>query len=63
MDRFEYMVTEVKRVDLVTHLEYALLLQFTDRLEKCGKIFIYKKSELKNMLEYENGEPRAGNVP
>ena len=32
MDIFEDMVTEVRRRDLVTSLEYALLLQLVDRL-------------------------------
>ena len=38
MDRFDEMVTEVRRVDLVNNLEYALALQFVDRMEKSGKI-------------------------
>ena len=34
MDNFEEMVTEIRRVDLAKNLEYAVCLQFMDRLEK-----------------------------
>merc|ERR1711895_327389 len=35
-DRFERMMTETKKVDLAAKLDYALTLQFMDRLEKEG---------------------------
>ena len=43
MDRFQHMVTEVRKIDLVNTLEYALSLQFVDRLEKNGMINSSKK--------------------
>ena len=62
MDRFEDMVTEVDRIELATNLKYALSLQFVDRLEKSGKINTGEKLRLKDVIEDENGEPRAGDV-
>ena len=38
LDRYEKMMTETKKVDLVRNLEYALLVQFLDRLEKNGSL-------------------------
>merc|ERR1712101_99371 len=38
MDRFERMMTETKKIDLAAKLDFALTLQFIDRLEKEGKI-------------------------
>ena len=40
MDRFEDRVTHVSRVDLIIKLEYALSLQFVDRLKKSEKNYI-----------------------
>ena len=34
MDNFEKMMTEIRKLDLVRHLEYAVTLQFLDRVEK-----------------------------
>ena len=62
MDRFEDMVMEVDRIELATNLKYALSLQFVDRLEKSGKINTGEKLRLKDVIEDENGEPRAGDV-
>ena len=62
MDRFEGIVTDLRRVDLVTNLENALLLQLVDRLEKSGKINSSEKLSLKDVIETEDGEPRAGDV-
>jgi len=56
MEIFEYMVTEVRKVDLVTNLEYALSLQFVDRLEKSGKKNSIEKLRLKDVLKTEDGE-------
>ncbi len=33
-DRFERMMTETKKVDPTANLDYALTLQFMDRLER-----------------------------
>ena len=62
MDRFKDMVTEVDKIELAANLKYALSLQFVDRLEKSGKINTGEKLRLKDAMEDENGEPRAGDV-
>ena len=62
IDIYEDMVTGVRRVDLVNNLEYALSLQFVDRLEKSGKINSNEKLRLKDVIETGDGEPRAGDV-
>ena len=42
---------ETKRVDLVNYLEYALSLQFLDRMEKNRKTNIEEKHTLKDQIE------------
>ena len=50
-DRFEDMVREERRVNLVTNLEFVFLLQFFDRLDKSGKIVTSEKRSLTDMKE------------
>ena len=49
-DRFGRMMAEVKKVDLAANLNYALTLQFMDRLEKDGKISSDERMRLKATL-------------
>ena len=62
MDRFEDIFTEVRRVYFVTNLEYALQLQFVDRLEKIRNINSNEKLRLKNLIENEDRKLRAHDV-
>ena len=38
IDRFGGMILEMKRINLAENLDYALGLQFLERLEKSGKV-------------------------
>ena len=62
IDKFEERVTETEKMDLATNIKYALSLQFVDRLEKDGKINAGEKLRLKDSIEDNNGELRAGDV-
>ena len=44
------------------NLEYAVSLQFVDRLEKDRKIKFSKKVILREVVLTFDGEPRAGNI-
>ena len=58
-DRFERMMTETKKVDLAAKLDYALTLQFMDRLEKEGKISSDERMRLKDEIETKEGRPKV----
>jgi hypothetical protein len=62
INNFEEMVTETKKLKLAENLEYALGLQFVERLEAGGKINSGEKMRLKDVLEDVDGEPKAGNT-
>ena len=63
IDRFEEIITEKDKVNLATNLDYALSIQFMERLEKSNKINIGEKLRLKDVIEDDAGEPRVGNIP
>ena len=60
LDKFEQMMAEIEKVKLAQNLNYAMGLQFLDRIEKCGKINNIEKMRLKDFLEDEDGKPREG---
>merc|ERR1712120_33444 len=60
-DRFERMMTEANKVDLAANLEYALTLQFMDRLEKEGKISSDERMRLKDEIETKEGKSKVRN--
>ena len=62
IDRFEDMVLEVKKVRLEERLEYALGLQFLERVEKSGKINQLERKLLRDILEDKDGNPREGEI-
>ena len=62
VDKFEEILTETEKVDLVNNLKYGLSLLFIENLETGGKINIGEKMRLKDILEDINGEPKAGDT-
>ena len=59
LDKFEKMMVESKKIDLAQNLEYAILLQFIDILEKSGKISSEERYRLKDgNPKVEDGEER-----
>merc|ERR1712177_2478 len=61
MDRFERMMTETKKIDLAAKLDFALTLQFIDRLEKEGKISSDERMRLKDEIETKEGKSGVTN--
>ena len=57
-DRFGKMMAEVKKLDLAAVLNYAMTLQFMERLEKNGKISSDERMRLKDKIETEDGKPK-----
>merc|ERR1712002_653612 len=57
-DRFGKMMAEVKKLYLATNLNFALTLQFMDRLEKNGKLSSDEKMRLKDEIETKEGTPK-----
>ena len=53
-------MAEVKKLDLATNLNFAITLQFMDRLEKNGKISSDERMRLKDKIETEDGKPKDG---
>ena len=51
IDKFEQMMAEIEKVKLAENLNFAMGLQFLDRLEKCGKIDGSEKMKLRDFLE------------
>ena len=62
IDRFEDMVLEVKKIRLAERLEYAMGLQFLERVEKSGKITSMERKMLRDVSEDEDGKPRGENT-
>ena len=58
-DKFGRMMAEVKKIDLAANLDYAMTLQFMDRLEKNGKISSDERMRLKDEIETKEGKPRV----
>jgi len=54
-------MTETKKVDLATNLEYALTLQFMDRLEKERKISSDERMRSKDEIETKEGKSKVKN--
>merc|ERR1712112_560279 len=57
-DRFGKMMAEVKKLDLAANLNFALILQFMERLEKNGKLSSDEKMRLKDEIETKEGKPK-----
>ena len=51
IDRFGDMILEMKRIMLAENLDYAMELQFLERLEKSGKVNAVEKKMLRDILE------------
>ena len=60
IDKFEDMTMEVEKIKLAENLEYALILQFLERLENLGKINAIEWMRLKDVIEDVNRNPKAG---
>merc|ERR1711867_33816 len=60
-DRFERMMTETNKVDLATNLDFALTLQFVDRLEKEGNISSDERMRLLDEIETKEGKSGVTN--
>ena len=58
-DKFGRMMAEVKKIDLAANLDYAMTLQFMDRLEKNRKISSDERMRLKNEIETKEGKHRV----
>ena len=58
-DKFGRMMTESKKIDLAANLDYAMMLQFMDRLEKNGKISSDERMRLKDEIETKEGKPKV----
>ena len=56
LDKFENMVKEVKRIYLVNNFEYALSLQFLERLDNDEGINPQEKLHLRNKIQNEDRE-------
>ena len=57
-DRFGKMMAEVRKLDLAANLNFAMTLQFMDRLEKNGKISSDERMRLKDEIETKEGKPK-----
>ena len=60
IDRFEDIVLEVKKIKLAERLEYAMGLQFLERMEKSGKINGMERKMLRDLFEDEDRNPMDG---
>merc|ERR1711873_204886 len=60
-DKFGRMMAGVKKIDLATNLDYAMTLQFMDRLEKEGKIGRDERMRLKDEIETKEGKSKVRN--
>ena len=62
MDRFRDMIVEMKKIKLAENLDYAMGLQFLERLEKSGKVNAVERKILGDIMEDADGNPRAGDT-
>ena len=62
IDRFGDMITEMKKIKLAENLDYAMGLQFLERLEKSGKVNAVEKKILRDILEDVDGSPKEGEM-
>ena len=58
-DKFGNMMAEVKKLDLAANLNFAMMLQFMERLEKNGKISSDERMRLKDEIETKEGKPKV----
>ena len=58
-NKFARLMAEVKKIDLTANLDYAMTLQFMDRLEKNGKISSDERMRLKDEIETKEGKPKV----
>ena len=58
-DKFGKMMVEVKKLDLAANLNFAMMLQFMERLEKNGKISSDERMRLKDEIETKEGKPKV----
>ena len=62
MDRFGDMIVEMKKINLAENLDYAMGLQFLERLEKSSKVNAVEKKILRDILEDADGNPKEGDT-
>ena len=62
IDRFGDMILEMKKIKLAENLDYAMGLQFLERLEKSGKVNAVEKNILRDILEDVDGNPKEGDM-
>ena len=62
IDRFGDMIVELKKIKLAENLDYAMRLQFLERLEKSGKVNAVESKILRDIMEDADGNPRAGDT-
>ena len=62
IDRFGDMIVEMKKINLANNLDYAMGLQFLERLEKSGKVKAVEKKMLRDILEDADGNQREGDI-
>ena len=62
IDRFGDMLTEMKKIKLAENLDFAMGLQFLERLEKSGKVNAVEKKILRDVLEDVDGNPKEGEM-
>ena len=58
-DKFSKMMAEVKKLDLAANLNFAMTLQFMERLEKSGKIRSDERMRWKDEIETKEGKPKV----
>ena len=58
-DKFGKMMAEVKKLDLASNLNFAMTLQFMERLERSGKISCDERMRLKDEIETKKGNPKV----
>ena len=62
IDNFDEMLIEMNNLKLADRLQYAVSAQFVDRLEENGKINATEKLRKKDILEDQDGKPKAGDT-
>ena len=56
------MIIQMKKIKLAENLDYAMGLQFLERLEKSGKVNAVEKKILRDILEDVDGNPKEGEM-
>merc|ERR1711867_205348 len=60
VDRFGDMILAMKKIRLAENLDYAMGVQFLERLEKSSKVNTMEKKMLRDILEDADGNPKVG---